>query len=212
MRTKIAVVTASGKAYYRLVSELKRKRVPFIIVNPGETLPLNVEVAITTESEKSGVHCSTILTYDEVADPSTIIEEALRVIRGKHRYESLVVGIDPGKDFGIAVIGDGAVLETESVSGGEDAAVEVLRVMEQLEGDRRVVKIGDGADEYRSRLITILDRELPLDVDIESVEEGGTTRNITTSGRRGFRDASSAIKISMRRGRKIVRGSGWRSF
>ena len=206
MQAKIALVTASGRAYYQLVSALRKSRVPFITVKPGEALPLNVEVAITTDSEKSRVRCPTVLTYDEEKDSSVVVEAALQIIQGKRRYRSLVVGVDPGKDYGIAAVGDGVVLATRSVSGESDAAEEVLRMIERFEGDRKIVRIGNSADDYRLKMMAILNRELPSDVDLESVEEGGTTRSIDTVSSRSFRDVSSAVKISMRRGHKIVRG------
>jgi hypothetical protein len=77
-QAKIAVVTANGKAYYLLVSELRRRKVPFIAVNPGEALPLNIAVAITTESEKHLVNHFTVLTYDAETEPSGVVEEALQ--------------------------------------------------------------------------------------------------------------------------------------
>lgn len=206
MQAKIALVTASGRAYYQLVSALRKSRVPFITVKPGEALPLNVEVAITTDSEKSRVRCPTVLTYDEEKDSSVVVEAALQIIQGKRRYRSLVVGVDPGKDYGIAAVGDGVVLATRSVSGESDAAEEVLRMIERFEGDRKIVRIGNSADDYRLKMMAILNRELPSDVDLESVEERGTTRSIDTVSSRSFRDVSSAVKISMRRGHKIVRG------
>lgn len=206
MRTKIAVATSFGKAYYLLVSELKKRRIPFITTNPGEALPLNIEVTITTESEKDGIHCPTILIYDGKTNPSKTIEKAYQIIRGKHKYKNIIVGIDPGKDFGIAVIGDRAVLETKTVNGEETAVMEVLRIIDRFEADQKVVKIGNGGDEYQLKFFKSLNKKLPLDVDIESVDEGGTTGSINNIfGQRIFRDASSAIKISMRRGCKKTR-------
>ena len=211
MQSKIAVVTASGKAYYRLVNELRKENVSFVIAKPGETLPLDVKVAIITEGGKGVVplngHCQKVLLYNETTSPSLIIEEALLAIRGKDRYESLVVGVDPGKNFGIAVLGDGRVLETKSVSS-ETAAVEVMGIIKRFKSEHTIVKVGNGADDYRSKLITILDRELPPNAVMESVEEMGTTKNGRVSRRRNFKDASSAVQISIRRGRKITRNAG----
>ncbi|MFH0896513.1 MAG: hypothetical protein V1850_00485 [Candidatus Bathyarchaeota archaeon] len=212
MQTNIAVATASGKAYYQLVSELKRKRMPFITVKPGETLPLNIEVIITTKFEKSRVRFPTILIYDEKMDPSIIIEEALEVIRGKHRYTNLVVGVDPGKNFGIATVRDGAVLQTESTSSEEETALEVLMMMARYDSDLKTVRIGNGADIYRTGLIKRLEKMLPPRVNMESVEEKGTTKNINMISSRRMsifsKDALSAVKISMRKGSKIVRENG----
>lgn len=207
-QAKIAVVTADGKAYYLLVSELRRRKVSFIVVNPGEALPLSIAVAITTESEKRLVNHSTVLTYDAETDPSGVVEEALQIARGKHRYRSLVIGVDPGKDLGIAAVGDGEVLDTAVISGEEDAAAEVLSMLKRFESDLKVVKIGSGAEDYQSKLIAILDRELPPTADIESVEESGTTKSFDiVPHQKRFGDVSSAIKISTRRGRRIKRES-----
>ncbi len=211
MQAKIAVATTNGRAYYLLVSELRRRKVPFIVINPTEALSLNIAVAITTASEKHLIDHPTTLVYDAEMDPSDIIEEALRIARGKQRYRSLVIGIDPGKDCGIAAVGDGEVLKTAVVSGEEDAAAEVLSMLKRFESDLKIIKIGSGAEDYRAKLITILDRELLPAVDVESVEEGGTTKgfNIVPHQKR-FGDVSSAIKISTRRGRVIKRGSVWK--
>jgi hypothetical protein len=52
MNAEIAVATISGKAYYLIVNELKRKNVPFISLMPRQPVPIEVKVVITTEKEK----------------------------------------------------------------------------------------------------------------------------------------------------------------
>ena len=84
-------------------------------------------------------------------------------------------------------------------------------MLNRFESDLKVVKIGSGAEDYRSKLIAILDGKLPPTLDIESVEESGTTKSFNIRlYRKRFGDVSSAIKISTRRGQRIARGSGWR--
>ena len=206
MHPSIAVITASGRAFYLLVSELRRRREPFIVLKPDEPIPLNIEVAITTELEKNSVLCPNIITYDGKTNPSVAIDDALQVVRGKYRYDNLVLGIDPGKEFGVAVIGDGVVLETKDKLSEEGTAKEAVKIMNRFKGSKKVVKIGNGANNYRRKLITILDEKLPPEVDIESVEESGTTKNINMIfSRRISKDTFSAIKISMRKGRKLAR-------
>ena len=84
MQAKIALATASGRVYYQLISELKRSRVPFIVINPGETLPLSIEVAITTEAEKSKVNCPKILIYNGEKNPSMAREYLKTIIEYQH--------------------------------------------------------------------------------------------------------------------------------
>ena len=47
MKAKIAVATVSGKAYYLIVSELKKKNVPFLSLTPNERIPMEVKVGDT---------------------------------------------------------------------------------------------------------------------------------------------------------------------
>jgi len=112
MENKIAIATTSGKALYLLTSELKKRKKHFITLKPGATVPLNVQVVITTEAEKSTVCDTRSITCGESFNPSEIIDYALQMIRGIQRYDNLIVGIDPGKDFGLAAVGDGVVLKT----------------------------------------------------------------------------------------------------
>ena len=206
MRINIAIATASGRAFYRLISELKMRKVPFIAIIPSEATPLCVRVAITTEHEKNRVQCANILTYNSEDDPSVVVGEALQIVRGKLSYESLIVGVDPGKDFGVAAVGDGVVLETKSFTCEENAAVEVLHLFERFEGCNRIVKVGNGANTYGLKLIRILNERLPSNISIELVEERGTTKGVDTFQDRTSKDTSSAIKISLRKGIKLTRG------
>ena len=142
--------------------------------------------------------------YNEKSNPTVIIEQALHIIRGKNKYQRLVVGVDPGKDFGMAVVGDGVVLQTERTSSGEEAAIWIFNVIKHYESKLKTVKIGNGADIYRDEMIGTLDKILPSKIKLESVEESGTTKSIDVSSR-SSKDTSSAIKIAMRRGHKITR-------
>jgi len=48
MRTKIAVATVSGRAYYKLVKELKERGLVFLSLVPGEAIPSTIKVVVTT--------------------------------------------------------------------------------------------------------------------------------------------------------------------
>jgi len=207
MSANIAIVTTSGKAYYRLVSEFRRRRLPFLSLVPTEVIPLYVRVAITTKAEKDYIHCSKILIYDESQDPSKVVDKAVQILRGKKRYRKIIIGVDPGKKCGLAVLGDGTILETVELTSVEETAKEIIRVLEKIKAEKKAVRIGNGAKEYQLRLFELLDEELPLKVDIESVKEGGTTKNIEKhfGHKRYLTDALSAVKISMRNGYRITR-------
>ncbi|MFQ6068747.1 MAG: hypothetical protein ACE5KD_04295 [Candidatus Bathyarchaeia archaeon] len=209
MKTKIAVATVSGKAYYQLVNELKARGLPFLSLTPYDTIPVDIKVVITTENERGFIDHSNVLVFEEMMDPATIVNEAIRSVAGKRNHDTITIGVDPGKTFGIAVLRNGNVLETMIHSGVEQTVNAVLDVLTKNPATAYIVKVGNGAPEYTRALLSQLDEALPKDVAIEIVSEAGTSHfTKETVHRRGLRDAMSAVKIAERRGRPFKRGKG----
>ena len=69
MTAEVAVVTVQGKAYFFIVSKLKERYIPFLSLVPGETVPTDIKVVITTEQEKHLIRHGRILVYDGEAAP-----------------------------------------------------------------------------------------------------------------------------------------------
>ncbi|MCW4019990.1 MAG: hypothetical protein NWF14_01995 [Candidatus Bathyarchaeota archaeon] len=205
MRPKIAVTTVSGRAYYRLVNELKQRMISFLSLIPGESIPSSVEVVITTAEEKPSVDHPTVLVYDAGADPSGTIDEALRIIQSKEAYGELAIGVDPGKTFGIAVLGDGKVLRKEERLPLEMAVDNILSEMKKNPAKVRKVKIGNGIPELAEEIASRLSPALPDDVAIEMVSEEGTSSLRGKGFRKKMSDADSAIKIAKKMGEVLPR-------
>ena len=111
MEAEIAVVTVSGRAYFLLVNELKRRNINFLSLTPNDKIPPSIKAVITTKSELPGINHPTKLSYEKGQDLGHLVDEAILMTKGKTAYEQLVIGVDPGASFGIAVLGDGVVLE-----------------------------------------------------------------------------------------------------
>jgi hypothetical protein len=206
MSEQIAVVTLSGRAYYQLVSELKQRHLPFLSLRPTDTIPPNIKVVITTAGEYLPPTKAAVIFY-ESGDPSEAVNQAVGVLLGKHRFDQVIVGVDPGKTYGIAVIGDEKNLEMTSFSNAETAATWISNFLTKINATQKIVRIGDGAEPHRDRLLSILNKRLPLSIALESVSESGTTRSAKEifTCRRGLRDAASAVKIARRSGQRIER-------
>ncbi|MEM3442236.1 MAG: hypothetical protein QW667_00545 [Candidatus Bathyarchaeia archaeon] len=208
MKEKIAVATVSGKAYYLIVSELKRRNIPFLSLTPNERIPVEIKVVITTEGEKKSINHENVLAYKEGMRPEELINEALQILQGRE-YEKIVIGVDPGEVFGVAILADGKVIETGNCfSVGEISAKikDYLKTIRRTAATSVSVKVGDGAPAYKEKLLRALDYALPSDVKIECVSEAGTDRHINeTKHRRGLRDIVSAIRIAGRSGQKYQR-------
>jgi hypothetical protein len=206
MKAKIAVATVSGKAYYLLVSELKKRGLDFLSLIPRESVPLDVEVVVTTAAERQLIQHPRTLVYDDKTDPAEVIDEVVRMVGGKKHYETITVGVDPGKTFGLAVLSDGDVLETITCSAVDEALKVILDVLGKLKSANRVVKVGSGVPSIVVELLPLLDEALPDDVTIEIVNESGTSRFVGENlHKRGLRDAFSAVKIAERRGQQYPR-------
>lgn len=205
-RAVIAVATVSGKAYYKIVSELKSKNIPFLSMVPGEPIPQSVKVVITTESEKHLISHPNVLTYNVDGEASHIVDMALRLSMSKGVYEELIIGIDPGKTFGIAVLADGKTLKKEETTRMERAVDLVLTEITKSPSKIKRVRIGMGVPEIAEELARRLESSLPRDVIIEMVGEEGTSVAKSIELRRKLKDADSAVRIALKEGERRARG------
>jgi len=206
MKAKIAVATVSGKAYYKMVNELKGRDIPFLSLTPRDTVPPSVKVVITTGKERHFITHLNILIFDEEKDPATVVNEALRLVEGKRSYERVVIGVDPGKNYGLAVLGDRNILETVTCSSLEETVNTIIKVLNNAPAAANVVKIGNGAPAYTKQLLNLLDEALPHETAIEVVSEAGTSHfDREAPYRREGKDVVSAIKIAERRGNTFHR-------
>jgi hypothetical protein len=202
MEAKIAVATVSGKTYFLVVKELKERNMDFLSLVPGDFVPAEAKVVITTEKEKHLINHERVLVYDEKTAPSTVVNEAVKDLQGKESYEKIVVGVDPGEVFGLAVIADGKVNETCNCFSVQEVVDKIKRVIKDFAVLSTVisVKIGNGVPAYKTLLET-LGTVLPPEVVFEVVSEAGTDRHIDASmHRRGLRDIVSATRIAGRAG------------
>jgi len=206
MKAKIAVATVNGRAYYQLVTELQRKRLPFLSLKPWVPIPLHIKVVLTTEKESQQISHPQILLFKQGSNPEAIIDKALLIVQGKQGYEKLVVGVDPGKTYGIAILGDNKVLATLTSSNIDKASHLVVDSLKRFPAEAKVVRVGNGPPEYTQTLLDSLDKSLPEETLVEIVSEAGTSRLTHKSvNRRMLRDAVSAIKIAGRNGRILSR-------
>ncbi|HKZ93413.1 MAG TPA: hypothetical protein VJ249_02370 [Candidatus Bathyarchaeia archaeon] len=206
MEAKIAVATVSGKAYYYLVNELKARGIDFLSLTPYELVPLTVQVVITTEEERALISHPQVLVYKLNSSPTAVVDEAAKLIRGKKTFETIAIGVDPGKTFGIAVLSDGNVLETLTCTSLDETAKTIAEIFSKHQAAFRMVKVGNLAPSYTSDFLPLLDETLPKDVTIEVVHEAGTSRlGSQTVHKRRLRHAMAAVKIAERRGQIYLR-------
>jgi hypothetical protein len=202
MTAEVAVATVQGKAYFLIVNKLKERDIPFLSLVPGETVPTDIKVVITTEQEKHLINHEKILVYDGDTAPDDAANEIRKILQGKEAYEKIVIGIDPGEVFGLAVIADGKVNEAANCFSVHEALAKVKGVLRDVDfaSTAVTIKVGNGIPTYKE-LIEEFDHALPEEVALEVVSEAGTNRPLNhNKHRRGLRDIASATRIAGRAG------------
>ncbi|MFP3985022.1 MAG: hypothetical protein ACLFU9_03515 [Candidatus Bathyarchaeia archaeon] len=206
MKAKIALATVSGKAYYLLASELKKKKASFLSLTPDDHIPVDVKLVITTKRERHKIMHENVLEYDEGKSPADVVDEAIRIVKGKRVYERLIIGVDPGQSFGVAILGDGGIVETKTCNSVHETLAAIKEVLARIPAAQITVRVGDGAPLYAEEFVRRLLESLPENATTESVSEEGTSRFFGEGPhRREGKDIGSAIKIAQRQGKVLLR-------
>jgi hypothetical protein len=207
VKEKVAVATVKGKAYFLIVNDLREQHIPFVSSVPGEPLPSEVKVVITTERESHLIKHERILIFHDDSELDTFVNEVKRILQGKEAYEKIIVGIDPGEAIGLAVIADGKVIEESNCFSTHELIDSIIKTMRNVNFSVTSVsvKIGNGVPVYKE-ILENLDDALPPKVALEVVSEAGTNRPLNDNKRsRKIRHISSAIHIAARTGCIIPR-------
>ncbi len=187
----IVVATEDFEVYHGVVGELRDRGVTFTTIEPGDDLPDRTGVVVTDEA-----HADAFATVPTVVaepdEPRRAVDGALAALRGVSGRT--VVGVDPGRKPGIAVLAGDVVVAAFQVPLAD--AVDVIE-REVADAPDPVVRIGDGARLQGSQLVNDLE-----DVRVEVVDETGTTPYLGT-GARGMGDVLAAVNIARLEGEVV---------
>lgn len=197
MRRTLGVLTEDFRLYHDLVTALKARDLPFESLSFHQRIPEHIGVVITSPAEFPRVKFRRKIALEDIDDA---IAQAQRLLQGKEEYDEVVVGVDPGPRPGVAVVGDGAVVEERTAESPEAVAKIVGAILRNHPSLRRVtVRVGHGDRTNRNRIINALaDQE----VQVEIADEGGTTPEQRRDDRRNI---EAAREIAFIPGTKALR-------
>jgi hypothetical protein len=203
----IGLLITNPRIYYRVTKLLKNHDVEFISLTPGENLPSDLSLMITTKFDGSSLP-ETVEKLCITADTPAnyILGRITAYLQGiKGKFEKLTIGIDPGfASFGIAAFGDEVLIEGATIFDVQETYQRIVQISELYEANRRIIKIGSSTSFCRSQLLSIL---LPFCINhgiiIEEVNEERTSSSslpIQTTTKEKSKDVIAAIHIAMREG------------
>ena len=158
--------------YHSIIEEARSRRLNLIVLTPSQPVPANVGAIITTEGESGDIDFSRdkIVIADK---PQATLDKAVSLLFGEN-FEQVIIGIDPGKYPGMAVLGNNKTISVHHVSVGEVCPL-IKRIMREYDDKKITVRIGHGARLIRSQLINGI---LDLGLAVEMVDETGTTPHL----------------------------------
>jgi hypothetical protein len=140
-----------------------------LVLTPSQSVPAHVGVVITTENESTNINFNRekVIIVDK---PQSTIDKACSLLRTES-FDRIIIGIDPGKYPGMAVLGENRALSVHHVSVGEVCPL-IKQIMREYKDKDILVRIGHGARLIRSRLVNDI---LDMGLRVEMVDETGTT-------------------------------------
>ena len=187
----IVVATEDFEVYHGVVTELRERGTEFTTVEPDTGVPDHTTVVITGADHADAFEPVTTIVAEPDA-PRRAVDQALAAARGNGGRT--VIGVDPGRNPGIAVLAGEMVVAAFQVPLAN--AVDVIQ-REAADATSPIVRIGDGSRLQGSKLVNDLE-----DVPVELVDETGTTPYLGT-GARGMGDVLAAVNIARLEGEPV---------
>lgn len=191
---RICVATSRAKAYYSLVSRLRRTGLPFSSVIPDSD-QMNCELVLTTAAEAGRFEGKSLALEELDENPGIFKGQILSRLVGE---QTILVGIDPGKRMGLAVFYGQTELTFNTFNSASTLCSKIEAFARGIPSSRMLVRVGNGNRSMAARLVEGLSREVP-DAVIEVVDESKTSKG--SSKMKGVeRDQVAAAKIAFRKG------------
>ena len=196
---RICVATSRARAYYALVSRLRRAELSFSSVLPGSDLG-ECDVVLTTTEEAGQFGQKAVALEDLDENPAIFKGQMMSRLEGE---QVVLVGVDPGKRMGLAVFYGQTKLTFNTFDSAGALCSRVEAFARGIPSSRLLVRVGDGNKTMAAKLLEGLRKAVPM-AAIEMVDESGTSTG--SSKLRGVqRDQVAAAKIAFRKGTAVSR-------
>lgn len=191
----IGVATADSRAYYSILTRLKKTNLRFVSLTPAMAVEQRFWPIITTKREIGDFQFASI-AVEELAEDPLIMEGQILSRALRDAKQVLIIGIDPGSRIGVAVYYGGTKLGSPTFNSVESLRREIVEVVRNIPHRKALIRIGDGSPRQSRLIADTIVMNVP-EVAIEIVDEKGTSgrhlKGLTS-------DQIAAEKIAFRKG------------
>jgi hypothetical protein len=181
-----------------ILSDIKEIKTNHIL--PRDSVPVNTDIVITTETEKQ------IFKEERIFIPKAfnryyLYSNLILLKHSKKTFKKVVIGIDPGKTTGFAVVADDdIVLGVGEFFSAVDTVKEVIKVFFNVDTSDFILKIGGGGGNIREDIVKRIEQIFHEKIILEVVKEDFTSSNQTSLRETNYsKNIKSAILITRRK-------------
>ena len=210
----VRVYISDPRILKTLITMLNKEGIPFTELTAN--IISNGDIVITNNLQHTIKYLRGKRVYIVEANRATpeyltnVVEKVKCLLRGKDRYRTLILGIDPGVKIGLVILGDNELCKATVFNSVEDLISTVKLALLNMPYERARVRIGNGEKSARvvNEILNFIEKykskELKeKEIVIELVDET-RTYNIPAvfKGKMGNipKDVISALNIAVRRG------------
>jgi len=111
----LGVYTKDFSLYHDLLKVLRIRKIPYVSLSSIDHIPRRIGVILTSHSELHDIKSQKIIAADVYDTIDHAVDLALQMLLGKELYSKVLIGVDPGEQPGVAVVGDDILLQKTNV-------------------------------------------------------------------------------------------------
>ena len=180
----IGILTEDSRLFFDLVKVLKARKLEFRSLEFDSSINFDIGVVLTSEEELASINFQPNIA---VPDAYQGVRMAIQALCSEEKFKEIIIGIDPGKYPGIAVLANGEIIESLQANSMSQCTKIVADMLEVYCYERSRLRIGHGAPESRDQIINKVSQLFSV---VEIVDESSTTKHTKTP------DIDAAIAIA----------------
>lgn len=212
MKKLVGLVTLDMKFASLFRETMSKMGVKTIHTLSIDDLPFSADVIVAKKKElREKTVNRKILYLEDYQTIEELAEKVLEVLNGIESYQSILIGIDPGKTIGVAFSVNHKIIKTSKYFHEEKMIEDVKIFLERhKDAEEKIIVVGSTKQEASSRLLRTLTIHLGgiERLKIEFIDESRTTRGLIPREKSLSKDEYSAILLSLRRRSRFKKGEG----